>query len=284
MINEPLLLDFAHLPWPAEIPTHCVFDVDGTLANEKSILTAETNAALRNLDAAGIPIIIATGRPLPWSDFLFHDAKVKGWIVASNGAVVWDGFRDQIVDVQLLPASVAQRVIETAHELGVSYFLETADEILVSANDPYIPHVSQISMQTATGLTEFPRIAEDNIQWDELTKVCFAAAPARIDAIEAEVLSRFPSAVRGGPEFLDVTLPHVTKRTGIEYVHQQLGLNAATGLGAGDSGNDVSWLAMMGIPVAAPNATPDLRAEAKYILPATENPVADLINAILSRR
>ena len=278
-----MLIDFDRLPWPAEIPTHYVFDIDGTLANAQSVLSSETNAALQALDAAGFPIIIATGRPLEWCKFILTDAQVKGWIVASNGAVIWDGINEKIADVKLLPANIAREVIATARELGVSYFVETADEVLVNADDPYIPHVSQVSMHTATGLTEFPRVTEDNIRWNELTKVCFAAQPERIDAIKDTVLSRFPTAVRGGPEFWDVTLPNVTKLSGIELVHKALNLDPQTALGAGDSGNDVPWLAAMGIPVAAPGATPDLRAEAKYILPDTENPVADLIHAILAR-
>lgn len=278
-----MLIDFENLPWSENLPTHYVFDIDGTLANAQSVLSSETNLALQKLAAAGFPIIIATGRPLEWCKFILTDAQIKGWVVASNGAVIWDGFNDRIEDVKLLPADIAHRVIETAHELGVSYFVETADEVLVDANNPYIPHVSQVSMHTATGLDQFPRVSEKNIRWNELTKVCFAARPERIDEIKDVVLSRFPSAVRGGPEFWDVTLPNVTKLSGIEFVHQKLGLDPHTALGAGDSGNDVPWLATMGIPVAAPGATPDLRAEAKYILPASENPVADLINAILAR-
>lgn len=284
MTSTPALLDLNHLPWPANLPTHFVFDVDGTLANSQSVITAQTNEALRKAYEANMPIIIATGRPLEWCDFILKDAGIKGWLVCSNGALVWDGYKNQIADVQLLSPQIAQEVIHTSRELGISFFLETTDEVFVSANASYIPYVSHFALEKATGLTDFPRLDEENVPWDQVTKISFAAPPEQINEISETVLSRFPSAVRGGPEFIDITLPHVTKLTGINLVHQHLSIDSHTGLGAGDSGNDVPWLAAMGISIAAPGATPDLQAEADYILPDTENPIADLINAILSRR
>ncbi|XCB31048.1 HAD-IIB family hydrolase [Arcanobacterium hippocoleae] len=248
------------------------------------MITETTNAALRKLAAAGIPIIIATGRALEWSKYILEDAGVKGWIVASTGSVVWDGVNSRLVDVKLLPEEVSRRAISAARKLNVTFFIETVDEVMVDAHEPFIPHVSQVAIENSNGKRDFRHVKIDEIPWKNLTKITFAAAPNRIAEIEPEIMNYFPSAVRGGPEFLDLTPPNISKLDGITLAQQALGLDSHTGLGAGDSGNDVSWLDTMGISVAAPGATPDLLAKAKYLLPNTENPVADLIHAILAQR
>jgi HAD superfamily hydrolase (TIGR01484 family) len=60
-------------------------DIDDTLTTEGAI-TPEALAALAALQAAGLPVIAVTGRPVGWSEPFARDWPVQA-IVAENGAV-----------------------------------------------------------------------------------------------------------------------------------------------------------------------------------------------------
>ncbi|MED5620443.1 HAD family hydrolase [Ideonella sp. BN130291] len=66
-------------------------DIDDTLTSEGAI-TPEALQALQHLQAAGIPVIAITGRPMGWSEPFARDWPVTA-IVAENGAVAL--FREQ---------------------------------------------------------------------------------------------------------------------------------------------------------------------------------------------
>jgi HAD superfamily hydrolase (TIGR01484 family) len=78
-------------PWP-ELPTSAaravlgvLTDIDDTLTTTGAI-TAEALRALHDLQAAGIPVIAITGRPMGWSEPFARQWPIAA-IVAENGAV-----------------------------------------------------------------------------------------------------------------------------------------------------------------------------------------------------
>jgi HAD superfamily hydrolase (TIGR01484 family) len=76
----------AEMPGAARAAVHGVFtDIDDTLTREGAIEPAAL-AALHALQAAGLPVVAITGRPLGWSQPFAQAWPVRA-IVAENGAV-----------------------------------------------------------------------------------------------------------------------------------------------------------------------------------------------------
>lgn len=69
-------------------------DFDDTLSTHGQGLLPETVAAMHRLAAAGVPLVIATGRPLGWAEVLMKTLPVRA-AVAENGAaaLLWEGGR-----------------------------------------------------------------------------------------------------------------------------------------------------------------------------------------------
>ena len=271
-------IDFDHLPWPATIPTHVVFDVDGTLTDHHSVTSPETIAALRRLHEADIPITLATGRILPAGQAILDRAGVPGWVVGGAGGTVSNG--RELVAVHTLPPDLIARALDRGRELGLSCYFYLADDIVI---DEQATHSPSLLLNANEG-RPIHRADLESLDWSEVTKVTFSAEAETIDEVLPILAAEFDGIVRGHPLFLDLPLPGITKWEGISEALAARGLDPATGIGIGDSGNDVPWLPHMGYPIAAPDSPPEVLAVTSWRLPNTTNPVADLIEAILWNR
>jgi len=94
-----------------------VTDVDGTLTDARRRLDPAAIAAVRSLEASGIPVVLATGNVLPIALALHRSLGLSGPIVAENGGLLYerrDG-RDRVTRVcDRRPALAAYRRLVAA--------------------------------------------------------------------------------------------------------------------------------------------------------------------------
>lgn len=74
-------------------PRAVVTDIDGTLTDAERKVPAASFAAVRRLERAGIPVVLATGNVLPLSLALHRFLGLSGPIVAENGGLVYSESR-----------------------------------------------------------------------------------------------------------------------------------------------------------------------------------------------
>jgi phosphoglycolate phosphatase (TIGR01487 family) len=76
-------------PRPATRPRLVITDVDGTLTDRARRLDVHAVASVAALEAAGIPVVLATGNVLPIALALHRSLGLTGPIVAENGGIIW---------------------------------------------------------------------------------------------------------------------------------------------------------------------------------------------------
>lgn len=99
-------------PWRA-----LVTDVDGTLTDERRRLDPAAVDAVRALERAGIPVILATGNVLPIALALHRSLGLSAPIVAENGGLIYTRRRGREVVTRLCkraPALAAFRRLRAA--------------------------------------------------------------------------------------------------------------------------------------------------------------------------
>ncbi|AJC70535.1 HAD-IIB family hydrolase [Trueperella pyogenes] len=273
------LIDFARLPWPQGTIKHAVFDIDGTLTDAHSLTSEATIDALRRLDAAGVPITLATGRLLHGGANLVRRAGIHAWVIAAGGGVVWNG--KDIVAAHYMDADYVEAITALAIRLRLVPFYFDEEEVYTDRAAMDETGMLRINENAGEGKPMLD-LAHFNIA--RATKVSLAAATGEeIDAVLDQVVAAFPETVRSHANFLDISAPGVTKWEGIERALAVRGLRPEDGLGVGDSDNDVAWLTRIGLPVAAPIASPAVLATCRFALPQVNDAVAQLIDAELAR-
>ena len=272
-------IDFHNLPWPAGTITHAIFDIDGTLTDESSIVTDATIDALRHLDAAGVPITLATGRILNGGANLVKRAGIHAWVIAAGGGVVWNG--NDIVSTHYMPTEQVEAVSALAERTGLVPFY--FDELDFYADREALAATGTLEVNENASEGRGMRSLE-GLDRNKLTKISLAASdPAQVDQLLPEILDQFPDTVQSHSNFVDIPVTGVTKWEGIEKSLVARGLTADTGLGVGDSDNDIAWLKEIGYPIAAPIASAGVLGVCTWQLPNVENSVARLIEAKISR-
>lgn len=81
-------------------------DMDGTVLGPDFRFRPRTLEAIAAAQEAGIEIVFVTGRPHRWLDPLWDQLKYDSVAICSNGAVVYDLARDEVLESELVDGEV----------------------------------------------------------------------------------------------------------------------------------------------------------------------------------
>jgi hypothetical protein len=107
-------------------------DLDGTLVPyDSATVPAYTAEVLRRADAAGVPIVFVTARPLRWMEPLWQYVGEHGLAIVSNGAITYDVHARDVLTVTGLEPAHGLEVVEaiTRAVPGSAFAIECVDGI-----------------------------------------------------------------------------------------------------------------------------------------------------------
>ncbi|CAL9657875.1 Pyridoxal phosphate phosphatase YigL [Actinosynnema sp. ALI-1.44] len=262
-----------------ERPGLVASDVDGTLLSPLHGVTERTAAAVRRVLAAGVPFVLATGRPPRWVPEIAQQADLDGYAVCANGAVLYHLGQDRVLWQRTLdPVLVGDVMGELDRVLpGVAFAVERTGR---TAFDDTVPQFIAEDSYThpwpegpepngdRAGLLTTP-VVKLLCRHRGMTSAEMAEAAAQV--LDGQVDVTFSTTMG----LIELSAPGVTKVTGLADVAERLGVAAADVVAFGDMPNDVEMLTWAGHGVAMANAHPDALAAADEITaPNSEDGVA----------
>src|SRR5690349_4985346 len=90
-------------------------DIDGTLVDGSGRVSPRTARALCRLRAAGVMLVLCTGRSRHAASRVAHELGGTGFGIVLNGAVVLDWETGQVLRSSLLPGSIVRSASDVAH-------------------------------------------------------------------------------------------------------------------------------------------------------------------------
>ena len=224
-------------------PRMVACDVDGTLVDHDGRLPTAVGEAIGLVLAAGVPVVLATGRSWHGTLPLVEEMGLPpGLSVCSNGAVIVRYPPEEIVKaVTFDPREVIARVEEFApgtliavEEVGRGYRLNNHFPGGDLTGEMVIESVEQLSAKPVTRI-----ILRDPTRSDE--DFVGLARRLGLDGVTYFV---------GWSAWLDIAPAGVNKATALAEVAAGLGLTAADVLAFGDGRNDIEMLRWAGRGVA----------------------------------
>jgi len=243
-------------------------------------LRPRTHAAIAAARAAGIPVVIATGRMFRSVRPYALQAGITEPVVCYQGAVVADPVGGEFLRHVPMPMDEAQEVIEATADLGHTVLCYVDDELYVAretpASDAYA-HFQDLTVNVvgdlAAWLTQPP------------TKLVTVGDVSAMDALEVVMKARFDRRLyiaKSLPHFLEFAAPSVTKAVGLAFVAERLGFSRKATVAFGDGENDVELLEWAGYGVAVANAHKKVLAVADFVCPSVdEEGLAQFVEAIV---
>ena len=283
-------------------------DIDGTLLPRSGPISDRTVAALRDSQAAGVHVVLATGRPPRWMSDIAARTGIRGHAVLANGAVVVDLQRVAEPDhgvvrtTTLAPETVAVLAEELRAAIpGLFFAVESVGEFGV---EPGWPQPIEANLPTAP-LDEL--LARTGGVVKLLAKLSGHATPAggewadpdgpeahaSTSTVGDDMLVRARQVLAGRGEathsgatvpLVEIGPPGVTKAATLAELAAELGVDRVDTVAFGDMPNDVAMLRWAGTGYAMADGHPDALAAADQVAPpCAEDGVAQVVEGLLAR-
>jgi Cof subfamily protein (haloacid dehalogenase superfamily) len=259
-----------------------VSDLDGTLLRRDGTVSKRTEAAVRAAVAAGFKVVLASGRPPRTVLPIAEQLGLKGLAVCSNGAIIYNLDRREVVSHEHVPQDALKDIITRLRERepSVSFATEYGHRV---GREPAFPHPET----WVSGLD--PMIDDIHaLTADAVIKLAIHhpdyAVETLADLVRAIVGNQL-SVTFSGMHFVEVAAAGVSKALGLARVCERLGVDPKRVVAFGDMPNDLAMLAFVGRGVAVGNAHPDVMAEGYETTDTNdEDGVAQVIEALVATR
>jgi hypothetical protein len=243
-------------------PRLIVSDMDGTLLRSDETVSEETLAELGRWRAAGVPFVLATGRPPRWM-LDIREVLGSGTAICCNGAVLLDLEPFEVLAEHGIFPEVLQEVTAELRrrEPSVWFAVEYGDQfrhepVYRPRWDADVPGVEVATLEEMVARPAAKLLARHE-------------AMPRDDfvALVEEVVGELATVTNSSSDALaEISARGVTKATGLAEVTRDLGLGPADVVYFGDMPNDVAafdWVREGGgRAVAMAHAHPEVLAAA----------------------
>jgi Cof subfamily protein (haloacid dehalogenase superfamily) len=255
-------------------------DLDRTLIGTDAVLRPRTTAAIAAAQAAGIHVLLVTGRMFQSVRRYALAAGITDPVVCYQGAVVADPVTGEFLRHVPMPEPGAREVIDAIEALGYTILVYVDDELYVShetpESDAYAGFQHLVAHPVGDLQAWLPKAP---------TKLVVVGDPHELDGLEVEMKKRFGERLyisKSLPHFLEFASPHVHKGAGLDFAAERIGFSSVRSVAFGDGENDVELLQWAGYAVAVANAHPKVVAVADFVCPSVDQEgVAQVIEAYL---
>ena len=256
-------------------------DVDGTLVNSSDDLTPATRAALRRTIAAGIHVVLATGRRYSHTLHLVEPLGISVPLITASGALVKDPADHRTLYTEF-DASLLCCALAILDEAGYDALLN--GDTYAEGFDFFQPDKPRENRYLAEYLALNPGCGRI---WPDF----FASPPPGIFAgfvmgtrdemlavqrrLHASLPAPITTHVLRSPRYrgfmCELAPAGVTKWSAVRCLATQWGIADSEICAVGDDVNDIAMIRSAGLGVAMGNAVPEVKAFADRIAPTHDN-------------
>jgi hydroxymethylpyrimidine pyrophosphatase-like HAD family hydrolase len=261
------------------LPRLIATDLDGTLLRRDGTVSPRTRRALLNARAAGIEVVLVTGRPPR------HVAKIKGaegfgaLVICVNGALLYDLAQSAIVSEARLSALASCELIRLlrtqlpgicfAVEVGLDYGWEPSyGQIRRRSEPPKLP-IADALVLCAQGVNKLIARHPELVIEDLLAR-------------SQDALAGRACASYSGAPFLEISAPEVSKASALARYCLDRAIDRTKVVGFGDMPNDLPMLEWAGHSVAMANGHESVLATSDEVTVSNdEDGVAVVVERLL---
>lgn len=244
-------------------------DMDGTLLDSQKNLPQENIAAIQEAVAAGIKIVICTGRSQAGVKPYFDQLGLtdKEFVILNNGCSLHE---------TLTWTTLYDRALTSQELLELQAYVATnpeVDLVLTTNQDYYFvgEKPSELAQADANMVfTKLLAIKPDEIETitEPVYNAMYTGTPEAIDAFQEQYASEITSDYSGvrSQAFLYEVLPKgCHKAAGLKALAAMLDIDASQIMAIGDANNDLEMMAFSGCAVAMANASEKVKGYADWV-------------------
>ena len=247
---------------PPAVPRLVVSDLDGTFLSPDGSVSEQNAAAVAAAQAAGIPVLFATGRPVRWLDVIRDLPGAHPTVIASNGAALYDLGAGELLDRICIDPGTALAAVRQiravvpdasfAFESGTRFGYEPAYRTW-PADDGTNPALYRGPAEQVAVAEEFVKmlVQSQSVSPDDLLAIVRTEVGDTLTATHSQARAF---------GLVEISAAGVTKASMLRRFCARLGIEARQVAAFGDMPNDVDMLSWVGMPHVVANAHPAVLA------------------------
>ncbi len=252
-----------------------VFDLDGTLLNNRSQISAYTKQTLRLLNDNNIAYTVATGRTQYSAQAIIHDHGFVLPHIYSNGVITWDPRQNALSMDNELTMDEVQLIIDSSFAQNITPFISTINDqhqhaifhppirhaVEQRLIDNFYANTNDISVHDIHQMPKDVRITNISLIGDaqEIDNIQ--------DSINAEthLIAYSGPAIEGnGLKWMDIHHRDASKGSALKQLRERMNLSRI--ICFGDSDNDLSMFDVSNESYATANAKSDIKKAATAVI------------------
>ena len=271
-------------------------DLDGTLLNQYGEITENTKRVIKNVIRKGTEVVIASGRSIDSIQNISNEIGASKYIVAGNGAVVFDTNEQKIIYENYIPLDKALNIIKICEQNSIFYNVYTNKKIVTKSLRYNVLYYYKENLKKEdrkkTNIAIVDNIEDyiKNMQDEKIMKIfiCdktesvfksimkkFDEIP-KVETLDVSHMSR--KVVKKGTSeypieyyYTEISMKDVDKWNAIEFLINKIGINKEEVIAIGDNMNDKKMIEEAGLGITMEGSTPVVVEVANYVTANNNN-------------
>lgn len=271
-------------------------DLDGTMLNSYGEVTENTRRVIKQTIQKGTEVIIASGRSIDSIKTIAKDIGSKKYMIAGNGAVVYDIENDKIIYEKYIPQKRAIDIIKMCEENSIYYNIYTNKSIIANSLRYNVLYYYKENIKKEDSKKTHITLVEDILKYvkemqDEKimkificdsTKSVFNSIIKKFDDVEdlevLDVSHMSRKIIKHGTTevpieyyYTEISMRNVDKWYAIEYLIDKLNIDKNEVMTIGDNMNDKKMIEEAGLGIVMKGSTPVVTEIADFVTDDNNN-------------
>lgn len=257
-------------------------DLDGTLFNNKSLITEENLKQIKRISEQGVHVVISTGRPFCGVPFSQIEGSGISYAITTNGSSIYRIedkhciYEDSMDSDKILPIMDYLLSKEIHFDVFINGDAYTPEKCRSVGQKLAVPaNLKEYILNSRVRIPDMPAyIKENNLRVQKITMNFYRDENGVLKDRE-EVRSYFESrndvtCVCGGYNNLEFTNQNANKGNGLIRLANLLNVPVEETIAIGDTENDLAIIKAAGLGIAMGNATDAVKAASDDITLSNE--------------
>jgi Cof subfamily protein (haloacid dehalogenase superfamily) len=249
-------------------------DIDGTLLDSRRELSSRTIQAVKRINNAGIPLILASSRMPSAMRHLQQQLGILGQpMISFNGGFVildeGDPSSTVILDSVTIPLSICLAIGELAAGTSIHVSLYNEDEWFAPTVDQWTDREQTVTKVNATILPFESVMSQWKLSGQGAHKVMCMGDEKEIAHIYSQLVTTFGEEIhvyKSRPTYLEIAPKSVSKATALSLImNKRFNASISNVIAFGDNYNDVDMIRTAGFGIAVGNAIQEVKDVAKEV-------------------
>lgn len=266
-------------------------DLDGTLLNEKGLLTSRSARALTCAHEQGIFIAAATGRAFCALPTDVRALPAISYIITSNGTGIYQMPEEKRIYTNAMSRENLEQLLPLLDTFSCPIEAYIDGTAYASADYVENPEAFHLPPRSCAYVQATRRPCPDMGQLIRSSSAPVEGISAVLTAPEAraalrEAAGKIPDlyVTSSAPHFIEFAAGSASKESALRVLTQLLGITSAQVMAFGDAENDAEMLSFAGIGVAMGNAAEILKQIADMVTASNaEDGVAQAIERLMGK-